>query len=152
MTQAELVTAINSYLTSGNNMPMSTHRTMLAATIVAELYNAVSRGQVIATVGSEVSAAGGDTVLIVRAGALKRLPYTALQGSKYRGAHSLAGNAYPSTGGSGTGGAILAGDQWYVSVAGNLDLGTGAEPVPVKSILVALVDAPGTTPANWRVI
>lgn len=70
----------------------------------------------------------------------------------WRGGHSLASNAYPASGGSGAAGAIAAGDFWYVTTTGNLDLGLGSEPIPVKSLIVALVDVPGTTPANWRVI
>lgn len=50
-------------------------------------------------------------------------------------------DAYPTTGGSGTGGAILKGDVWTVSVAGHgLDMGDTVR---------ALVDSPGLTAANW---
>lgn len=52
-------------------------------------------------------------------------------------------DAYPTTGGSGTGGVILKGDVWTVSVAG----GT----MDVGDIVRALVDAPGSTPTNWAV-
>lgn len=50
-------------------------------------------------------------------------------------------DAYPTTGGSGTGGAILKGDVWTVSAAGHgLDLGDTVR---------ALVDSPGLTASNW---
>jgi hypothetical protein len=151
MTQAALTAAVNALLASGQPITAAMHR---AAQLVVtqEMYNANSRGAVLALVDQQLAIAGGDEVLTVRGGATVRIPYTALQGSKWRAAVDISGNAYPTTGGSGTGGAILAGDQFPVAVGGNLDLGTGAEPVPVKSILTALIDTPGSTPANWRVI
>jgi hypothetical protein len=151
MTQAQLTAAVNALLASGQPITAAMHR---AAQLVVtqEMYNAASRGVVLAGVTQAGSVSGGDEVFVIRSGGAVRIPYTALQGSKWRAAVDISGNAYPTTGGSGTGGAILAGDQFPVSVGGNLDLGTGVEPVPAKSILVALVDTPGSTPANWRVI
>ena len=60
-----------------------------------------------------------------------------------RGNFDASGGGYPTTGGSGSGGAILKGDVWTVSVAG------GA--MDVGDTLRALVDAPGSTPANWAI-
>jgi hypothetical protein len=57
-------------------------------------------------------------------------------------------NAFPTTGGSGTGGAVKKGNMWYVSVAGTL----GGVAVNVGDSFRALVDAPGQTAANWAVL
>ncbi len=65
-----------------------------------------------------------------------------------RGSFSAAGGAYPSTGGSGTAGAIKKGDVWTISVAGTLPTG---QVVEVGDLVRALVDTPGNTQANWAI-
>jgi len=55
---------------------------------------------------------------------------------------------YPTTGGSGTAGAVREGDLWYISVNGNL----GSNPVLVGYSVRALVDSPGQTDANWSIL
>ena len=64
-----------------------------------------------------------------------------------RGNYDASTGAYPSTGGSGGGGAILKGDVWTISVAGTLPGGD----VDVGDELRALVDTPGVTASNWAV-
>jgi hypothetical protein len=64
-----------------------------------------------------------------------------------RGNYDASGNVFPSTGGSGSGGAILKGDLWTVSVAGTL----GGNAVIPGDLVRALVDAPGQTSSNWAV-
>lgn len=63
----------------------------------------------------------------------------------YRGLYDASTNVAPSTGGAGTGGAILAGDYWAVSVAGTIF----GIPVAVGALLTALVNTPGQTSGNW---
>ena len=65
-----------------------------------------------------------------------------------RGNYDASGNVYPSTGGSGTGGAILKGDLWYISVAGVL----GGVAVNIGDSVRALVDTPAQTGSNWNVL
>lgn len=65
-----------------------------------------------------------------------------------RGSFDASGGSYPSTGGSGTAGAILKGDIWTISVAGTLPTGQAVE---VGDIVRALVDTPGNTQANWAI-
>jgi hypothetical protein len=62
-----------------------------------------------------------------------------------RGNYNASGNVFPSSGGSGTAGAILKGDIWTVSVAGTL----GGVAVAVGDTVRALIDTPGSTLANW---
>lgn len=71
----------------------------------------------------------------------------------FRGAYDASVDAYPSSGGTGTAGAIQAGNEWYVSVAGDLDVnGLGVITINYGAIIKALTDAPGTDPTKWRVI
>lgn len=65
-----------------------------------------------------------------------------------RGAFDASVNAYPSSGGSGTAGAILKGDIWTISVAGTLPTGQVVEP---GDTVRALVNTPGNTQANWAI-
>lgn len=65
-----------------------------------------------------------------------------------RGAFDASVNAYPSSGGSGTAGAILKGDIWTISVAGTLPTGQAVE---VRDTVRALVDTPGNVQANWAI-
>ena len=65
-----------------------------------------------------------------------------------RGSFDASVNAYPSSGGSGTAGAIKKGDVWTVSVAGTLPT---SQVVEVGDVVRALVDTPGNTQANWAI-
>lgn len=64
-----------------------------------------------------------------------------------RGNHDASGNVFPSSGGSGTAGAVRKGDLWTISVAGTL----GGTAVTAGDMVRALVDAPGQTAGNWAV-
>lgn len=65
-----------------------------------------------------------------------------------RGNFDASVNAYPSTGGSGSAGAIKKGDIWTVSVAGTLPT---SQAVGVGDTVRALIDTPGNTQANWAI-
>lgn len=65
-----------------------------------------------------------------------------------RGNYDASSNLYPSSGGSGSAGAIKKGDLWYISVAGTL----GGTSVVVGSSLRALVDTPAQTSGNWDIL
>lgn len=64
-----------------------------------------------------------------------------------RGGYDASANLFPATGGSGTAGAILKGDQWEVSVPGTLD----GDIVDQGTLIRALVDTPGQTGASWYI-
>jgi hypothetical protein len=64
-----------------------------------------------------------------------------------RGNFDASGNVFPSSGGSGSAGAIMKGDLWTISVAGTL----GGHPVTAGDVVRALVDAPGQTDSNWAI-
>lgn len=64
-----------------------------------------------------------------------------------RGSYDASGNVYPSSGGSGTAGAILKGDIWRISVAGTL----GGTAVVAGDTVRALQDTPAQMDANWDV-
>jgi len=63
-----------------------------------------------------------------------------------RSAYDASSNLFPSTGGSGTAGAILKGDTYPISVGGTL----GGQVVAPGDMIIALVDAPGQTSSNWN--
>ncbi|MFI4962821.1 MAG: hypothetical protein ACHP6H_03075, partial [Legionellales bacterium] len=65
-----------------------------------------------------------------------------------RGNYDASSNVFPSSGGSGTAGAILKGDLWYISVAGTL----GGTAVIIGDTLRSLVDTPGQTSGNWDIL
>lgn len=67
----------------------------------------------------------------------------------YRGVYDASGGAYPSTGGSGTAGAILKSDFWIISVAGTLPTGLVVE---AGDLVIAKQDTPGNTQANWNIV
>lgn len=64
-----------------------------------------------------------------------------------RGNYNASGNVFPSSGGSGTAGAILKGDLWFISVGGTL----GGVLVAAGDQVRALVDTPGQTAGNWAI-
>lgn len=64
-----------------------------------------------------------------------------------RGNYDASSNLFPSTGGSGTAGAILKGDLWFISVAGTL----GGVAVNIGDQVRALANTPGQTSSNWAV-
>jgi hypothetical protein len=65
----------------------------------------------------------------------------------WRGAYDASTNLFPASGGSG-GGDPQAGDMWNVTIAGTL----GGESANITAILVALVNSPGQTAGNWRIL
>lgn len=64
-----------------------------------------------------------------------------------RNAYDASSNQFPSSGGSGESGAILAGNFFPISVGGTL----GGQPVVDGQTIVALIDNPGQTAGNWAI-
>jgi hypothetical protein len=65
-----------------------------------------------------------------------------------RGSYDASVNTFPASGGSGTAGAILKGDLWYISVAGTL----GGTAVGIGDSVRALTDTPSQTAGNWSAL
>lgn len=65
-----------------------------------------------------------------------------------RGSWDASSNLFPTTGGSGTSGAIRKGDMWFVSVGGIL----AGKTVTVGDSFRALVNTPAQTASNWSVL
>lgn len=65
-----------------------------------------------------------------------------------RGSYDASTNLFPATGGSGSGGTIMKGDIWYVSVAGTL----AGKTVNIGDSFRALTDSPGQTVVNWSLL
>lgn len=66
-----------------------------------------------------------------------------------RGTYNPVSGNYPSSGGSGTAGAILKGDIFTISATGTLPTG---QVVEIGDVIRALIDTPGNTQANWAII
>jgi len=64
-----------------------------------------------------------------------------------RGNYDASSNVFPTTGGSGTAGAILKGDVWTVSVVGTL----GGAAVDVGDTVRATVDSPANVAGDWAI-
>lgn len=67
---------------------------------------------------------------------------------RFRSPYDASVNTWPASGGSGSGGAIQAGNIFPLSVGGTL----GGEFYPAGMWAVATVDEPDQVNANWRVI
>jgi hypothetical protein len=65
-----------------------------------------------------------------------------------RGSYDASSNLFPSTGGSGTAGAIMKGDIWTINVQGTL----GGVVMHIGDTVRALVDSPGQTSTNWALL
>lgn len=65
-----------------------------------------------------------------------------------RGSWDASTNLFPTTGGSGTAGAIRKGDMWFVSVGGIL----AGKTVTSGDSFRALANTPGQTAGNWSVL
>lgn len=72
MTEAAFEAQINSLLASGQPITAAIHRNM-EGVVKSELYNAASRGAVLAGVTTQPSLSTGDEVFIVRAGLVYRV-------------------------------------------------------------------------------
>lgn len=73
---------------------------------------------------------------------------TAIVNAKiFRGGYDASGNTYPSTGGSGVSGTIVAGDFWQITTGGTL----GTTVVNIGTTIIALGDNPGQTNVNWSI-
>lgn len=73
MTKPELEAAVNTLLAPGQPITANGQHKPSMQQIINELYDAVSRGKVLATVDSVVSLTSGDQVFIVRSGEVKRV-------------------------------------------------------------------------------
>jgi len=65
----------------------------------------------------------------------------------FRGDFDASSNTFPTSGGTGSGGAIAKGDEFDISVEGTL----GGVLCPVGTTIRARQDVPGNTLANWRI-
>lgn len=103
---------------------------------------------VLSTVDTDVTPTNGSSNLVDSNGVYDFVTATVVGLWDDRGNFNASVNAYPSSGGSGTAGAILKGDIWTVSVGGTLPTGLV---VVAGDTVRALVDTPGNTQANWAI-
>jgi hypothetical protein len=98
-----------------------------------------------APTGQEIAAA-------VQGGSSVSLTVDQITNAGFIGAYDLSiTNDYPTTGGTGLAGIPSPGNEWFVSVAGTLDInGLGVTPVEYGALLKYLGGAVGT-PSSWKV-
>lgn len=68
-------------------------------------------------------------------------------GVSFRDVWDASGGTFPTTGGTGVGGAIEKGNWWYISVAGTLS----GQDVSPGDWITAIVNTPGQTGSNWLI-
>lgn len=81
-----------------------------------------------------------------------QLRMQAIVGEHFRGAYDASGAAFPTTGGSGPSGALMPGDEWYVSVAGTLLDGAGDAIYCPVGTLLKRISSSGDEHTRWRVV
>lgn len=147
MLKAALEGLKNSILASAQPITAALHRSW-GQQVINELYDAQSRGNVLANVsGTAPALSPGDEVLLFRDGVAYTMLVTAIGGvGHFRGNWSYAAEVLPVDAdavGSGTAGAILAGDEFILSPGGG--------DWPEGTIIKARQNTP-TTAAHWRFI
>lgn len=80
MTQAALEALKSSLLASAQPITAASQHRVFEQHVINELYNAVSRGQVLANVGTVLTLSPGDDVFIVRAGEVKKVARSVFAG------------------------------------------------------------------------
>jgi hypothetical protein len=156
-------------LTSGSGLTISTSSIVIALTEVQsdlprdmyywELYDATNKetwlcGNAHFTKGKPANLSDSTSVTINLIPDIVRITITGGGNGdvsatwRHCGNVDLSGNTYPTTGGTGTSGAIQAYNTFRVTVEGTI----GGTLIPVDAILFSLVDTPGQTTSNWRVI
>lgn len=127
------------------NKPVSTAQATADALVAS---NAASDATTKANAAQAAAIAAAAIDATTKANAAKAYADTLVVGLvDDRGNFDASVNAFPNSGGSGGGGAILKGDLWTISVAGTI----GGHPVTAGDLVRALVDSPGTTSSNWAI-
>ena len=93
------------------------------------------------------SATNTDTQILSSKATQSAIANAITSGKSFRGGYDASVNLFPSIGGSGTAGAIVAGDFWSVTTAGVIN----SQPVNVGTVILALVDTPAQNPLSWTI-
>ena len=157
MTQAALDALVNTLLASAQSdrITANKHRQVDDA-IIDELFDVQSRGDLFNALTDLLSYAGTERIVVIKGGIAYTLPASLLVSPPangtvvYRSAISLASNLFPTTGGTGTSGAIKKGNSFKVTTASTTLLGPDGGIIQVGTMIMALVDTPGQTVANWQ--
>jgi hypothetical protein len=143
MTKAQVEALVNAYLASNQPITAAGMHKPSMQVLIDELYDAQSRGDVLAEVAAALSLNTSDKVLIIRGAEAKLVDKSNFSGgNRWRGDYDASTNLFPNPGD------VLPGDEFFVSVPGTLD----GEPVPFGTILKARTINPNQVAANWRKI
>lgn len=99
---------------------------------------------------------GTELIEVVQNGFNKKVAAANLSGGsfslagvvRHRGDFSLSGNVFPSTGGTGSAGAVEANNRWRVSAASTTLFDENGDVIPEGAMIEAIVDSPSTTDAS----
>lgn len=147
--------ALITYEDKDNSLPTSNPRRLYRDVDANEVKDVVNANQAIvealdaADVGADASGTAAGLVATEVTNRNAAIAAAAVGLWDDRGTFDASVAAYPSSGGSGTAGAILKGDIWTISVAGTLPTG---QVVEIGDTVRALIDTPGNTQANWGIL
>lgn len=128
----------------------------LRSEVVRIVNELLGNGKKISQLPDASSLSGSEYFEVAQLGESRKVLASAIIGGGaivyFRGAYDASGDAYPATGGNGPAGTPAAGDEWYVSVSGDIDVeGLGVITVYPGALLKSLITTPGQTPSNWKV-
>lgn len=143
------VTSVNGYTPDMAGAVVIPNATPTEAGLLSAADKAALDGKIDSTLlDTDVTLAANSDTKIATQKAVKAFAESLVVGLwDDRGAHNASGNAYPSSGGSGTAGAVVKGDIWTISVGGTLSGGV----VEPGDTVRALVNSPGGTAGNWAI-
>lgn len=110
--------------------------------------------------GATTPLSGSEYVEIVQGGVSKKVAAGAFAGGSFDlsgmvrriGDFSLAGNVFPSTGGSGPAGAVAQGNSWYITNASTSLTDEAGNTIPAGVIIEAKIDNPANNDAaDWYI-
>lgn len=143
MTKEALLAAVNTLLASNQPITAASQHRPSMHQVINEMYDAQSRGDVLKDVAEASSLNEDDLVLIIRGSTARLVDKSNFSGgNRWRGDYDASTNLFPNPGD------VLPGDEFYVSVTGNLN----GEDIPVGSILKARTINPNQVATNWRII
>lgn len=119
---------------------------LISSPITNDLVFTDGTGKVIDSGLQVVTAIGLDNTTVPTSQAVvNAIAYAVTTSKSFRGGYDASTNLFPTIGGSGTAGAVEAGDYWVVTVGGTL----GTTAVLYGANILALVNTPAQIASNW---
>ncbi len=94
---------------------------------------------------------GSELAEVVQGGVNKRAPASQFGVNHYRGVYDLSTEAYPSSGGTGTGGIPAAGDYWIGGNSGDFDVEDIGTVTLFRGAMLIYIGGTVSDPNSWVV-